>query len=191
MASASKLGCLIMAAGNSNRFGENKLFAAYRGTSLLELAFLAVPPGLFSCVTVVSQYEKALELAAPIRFYCDFERCAGARREPDNFSWDAGHAGLPTQFYIWWPTSRFCSRTPSARWQSAGRASPAVSSEPPTTQSAATPASFRKNFSRSFSRSRATPAAAASSGSTKSFFASLKFHPKSSMTATPSARSTP
>ena len=33
MASASKLGCLIMAAGNSNRFGENKLFAAYRGTS--------------------------------------------------------------------------------------------------------------------------------------------------------------
>ena len=68
MASASKLGCLIMAAGNSNRFGENKLFAAYRGTSLLELAFLAVPPGLFSCVTVVSQYEKALELAAQYGF---------------------------------------------------------------------------------------------------------------------------
>ncbi len=68
-AAAPKLGCLIMAAGNASRFGANKLFAAYRGTSLLELAFLAVPPGLFSCVTVVSQYEQALELAATIRFY--------------------------------------------------------------------------------------------------------------------------
>lgn len=46
-AAAPKLGCLIMAAGNASRFGANKLFAAYRGTSLLELAFLAVPPGLF------------------------------------------------------------------------------------------------------------------------------------------------
>ena len=67
-AAAPKLGCLIMAAGNASRFGANKLFAAYRGTSLLELAFLAVPPGLFSCVTVVSQYEKALELAAQYGF---------------------------------------------------------------------------------------------------------------------------
>ncbi len=67
-AAAPKLGCLIMAAGNASRFGANKLFAAYRGTSLLELAFLAVPPGLFSCVTVVSQYEKAFELAAQYGF---------------------------------------------------------------------------------------------------------------------------
>ena len=57
------IGCLIMAAGNASRFGENKLFAEYRGRTLLELALLAVPPGLFSRVTVVSQYEKALALA--------------------------------------------------------------------------------------------------------------------------------
>lgn len=68
MASASKLGCLIMAAGNSNRFGENKLFAAYRGTSLLELALLAVPTECFSRVTVVSQYDRALALAKAYGF---------------------------------------------------------------------------------------------------------------------------
>ena len=67
-AAAPKLGCLIMAAGNASRFGANKLFAEYRGRSFLELALLAVPPGLFSRVTVVSQYEKALALAAQYGF---------------------------------------------------------------------------------------------------------------------------
>ena len=67
-AAAPKLGCLIMAAGNASRFGANKLFASYRGKSLLELALLAVPPGLFSRVTVVSQYERALALASQYGF---------------------------------------------------------------------------------------------------------------------------
>mgnify|MGYP002517738349 CR=1 FL=1 len=65
---APSLGCLIMAAGYASRFGDNKLFAEYRGTSLLELALKAVPPGLFSRVTVVSQYEKALALAKTYGF---------------------------------------------------------------------------------------------------------------------------
>ena len=63
-----QIGCLIMAAGNASRFGSNKLFAAYRGKSLFELALLAVPPKLFSRVTVVSQYEHALALAAKYGF---------------------------------------------------------------------------------------------------------------------------
>ena len=63
-----QIGCLIMAAGNASRFGSNKLFAAYRGKSLFELALLAVPPKLFSCVTVVSQYERALAHAAQYGF---------------------------------------------------------------------------------------------------------------------------
>ena len=67
-AAAPRLGCLIMAAGNASRFGENKLFAAYRGKTLLELALLAVPPQLFARVTVVSQYERALALAAQYGF---------------------------------------------------------------------------------------------------------------------------
>lgn len=62
------LGCLIMAAGYASRFGDNKLFAEYRGRSLLELALAAVPPGLFSRVTVVSQYERALALAEKYGF---------------------------------------------------------------------------------------------------------------------------
>lgn len=65
---APRIGCLIMAAGNASRFGENKLFAVYRGKSLFELALLAVPPKLFSCVTVVSQYEHALALAGQYGF---------------------------------------------------------------------------------------------------------------------------
>ena len=70
MSNAAKpaVGCLIMAAGNARRFGENKLFAEYRGRSLLELALAAVPPGLFSRVTVVSQYERALTLAQQYGF---------------------------------------------------------------------------------------------------------------------------
>lgn len=63
-----RIGCLIMAAGNASRFGANKLFATYRGRSLLELAFLAVPPKLFDRVTVVSQYESALVLARQYGF---------------------------------------------------------------------------------------------------------------------------
>ena len=62
------IGCLIMAAGCASRFGSNKLFAEYRGTPLFELALRAVPPGLFSRVTVVSQYEKALALARQYGF---------------------------------------------------------------------------------------------------------------------------
>ena len=67
-AAAPRLGCLIMAAGNASRFGANKLFAAYRGKTFLELALLAVPPQLFARVTVVSQYEPALGLARQYGF---------------------------------------------------------------------------------------------------------------------------
>ena len=67
-AAVPRLGCLIMAAGNASRFGANKLFAAYRGKTFLELALLAVPPQLFARVMVVSQYEPALGLARQYGF---------------------------------------------------------------------------------------------------------------------------
>ena len=76
-AAAPRLGCLIMAAGNASRFGANKLFAAYRGKTFLELALLAVPPQLFARVMVVSQYEPALELARQYGF------AAILNREPE------------------------------------------------------------------------------------------------------------
>ena len=74
-AAAPRLGCLIMAAGNASRFGANKLFAAYRGKTFLELALLAVPPQLFARVMVVSQYEPALGLARQYGFMILADEC--------------------------------------------------------------------------------------------------------------------
>ena len=37
---AAPIGCLIMAAGNASRFGENKLTASFAGKSLFSLALL-------------------------------------------------------------------------------------------------------------------------------------------------------
>lgn len=61
-------GCLLMAAGNASRFGENKLTARFDGQSLFSLALAAIPKELFARVTVVSQYPALLEEAARTDF---------------------------------------------------------------------------------------------------------------------------
>ena len=61
-------GCLLMAAGNASRFGENKLTARFDGQSLFSLALAAIPKELFARVTVVSQYPVLLEEAARTGF---------------------------------------------------------------------------------------------------------------------------
>lgn len=61
-------GCLLMAAGNASRFGENKLTACFDGQSLFSLALAAIPKELFARVTVVSQYPALLEEAARTGF---------------------------------------------------------------------------------------------------------------------------
>lgn len=61
-------GCLLMAAGNASRFGENKLTARFDGQSLFSLALAAIPKELFARVTVVSQYLALLEEAARTGF---------------------------------------------------------------------------------------------------------------------------
>ena len=66
--SALRAGCLVMAAGNASRFGENKLTARFDGQSLFSLALAAIPAGLFARVTVVSQYPALLEEAARAGF---------------------------------------------------------------------------------------------------------------------------
>ncbi len=63
-----KLGCLVMAAGNAARFGENKLAAVYDGKSLIVRALSAVPKELFSLVTVVTQYPEVEALAKQFGF---------------------------------------------------------------------------------------------------------------------------
>lgn len=61
-------GCLLMAAGNASRFGENKLTARFDGQSLFSLALAAIPKELFARVTVVSQCPALLEEAARTGF---------------------------------------------------------------------------------------------------------------------------
>lgn len=63
-----KLGCVVMAAGNARRFGENKLAAELRGRSLIRRALEAVPAGKFDTVAVVSQYPEVLALAGEFGF---------------------------------------------------------------------------------------------------------------------------
>lgn len=63
-----KLGCVIMAAGNARRFGENKLAAEVQGRSLIRRALEAVPAEEFDKVVVVTQYPEVLELAEEFHF---------------------------------------------------------------------------------------------------------------------------
>lgn len=63
-----KLGCLVMAAGNAARFGENKLAAVYDGKTLIQRALEAVPKDMFKKVTVVTQYSEIEALAAQFGF---------------------------------------------------------------------------------------------------------------------------
>lgn len=63
-----KIGCVVMAAGNARRFGENKLAASLDGRSLILRALEAVPAEVFDNVAVVSQYPEIIGLAREFGF---------------------------------------------------------------------------------------------------------------------------
>ena len=63
-----KLGCVVMAAGNARRFGENKLAARFRGKSLIRWTLEAVPQNVFDAVAVVTQYSEITGLASEFSF---------------------------------------------------------------------------------------------------------------------------
>ena len=70
--SQARIGCVLMAAGNAERFGENKLAAEFRGKPLIRHALDAIPKALFSRIAVVTQYDEVARMAreygfAPIR----------------------------------------------------------------------------------------------------------------------------
>lgn len=77
-----KIGCVVMAAGNARRFGDNKLAARFRGKSLIRRTLEAVPGDLFDAVTVVTQYPEIAELAK------DFSFAAIRNEHPD---WGISH----------------------------------------------------------------------------------------------------
>ena len=64
------IGCVVMAAGNAERFGENKLAAAVGGKTLIERALSAVPSGDLAAVCVVTQYDEVEALARRFEFRC-------------------------------------------------------------------------------------------------------------------------
>lgn len=63
-----KLGCVVMAAGDARRFGENKLAAVFNGKPLILWALEAVPSEEFFAVTVVTQYPEVEALAERFGF---------------------------------------------------------------------------------------------------------------------------
>lgn len=64
------VGCVVMAAGNAERFGENKLDAVLDGKTLLARALGAVPAELLQSVVVVTQAPDAETLAEHYGFSC-------------------------------------------------------------------------------------------------------------------------
>ena len=64
------LGCVVMAAGNAERFGENKLAAEVDGKTLIERALQAVPDDRLAVVCVVTQYDEVEALARRFGFRC-------------------------------------------------------------------------------------------------------------------------
>ena len=64
------VGCVVMAAGNAERFGENKLAAVLDGRTLLERALDAVPAEQLHAVAVVTQYPAAENPAREHGFLC-------------------------------------------------------------------------------------------------------------------------
>lgn len=63
-----KIGCVVMAAGDARRFGENKLAKLVGGRSLIRLALEAVPAEEFCTVAVVTQYPEVEALAEEFGF---------------------------------------------------------------------------------------------------------------------------
>ena len=64
-----QIGCVVMAAGDARRFGDNKLAAVFDGKPLILRALEAVPAEAFSTVAVVTQYPEVEELARRFSFF--------------------------------------------------------------------------------------------------------------------------
>ncbi len=68
--STPSIGCVVMAAGNSIRFGANKLEALVNGKTLVEYALDALPVSRLQETIVVTQYDSVESLARKYGFTC-------------------------------------------------------------------------------------------------------------------------
>ncbi|MEF2798873.1 MAG: NTP transferase domain-containing protein, partial [Christensenellales bacterium] len=64
----TRIGCVLMAAGSSSRFGGNKLLADFFGKTLIERAMEAVPRDKLLRTAVVSGCDEALSMALDFDF---------------------------------------------------------------------------------------------------------------------------
>lgn len=64
-----RIGCIVMAAGNASRFGENKLLATVDGQTMIERTLRAVPAHRLCSVCVVTQYPAVAALARTAGFF--------------------------------------------------------------------------------------------------------------------------
>ena len=62
------VGCVVMAAGDSSRFGENKLMVQLDGKTMIQRALDAVPPDRLASVCVVTQYAEIASMAREYGF---------------------------------------------------------------------------------------------------------------------------
>ena len=62
------IGCVLMAAGSSARFGVNKLLTDFCGKTLIERAMEAIPRDKLCRAAVVSQYDRVLSMALETGF---------------------------------------------------------------------------------------------------------------------------
>ena len=69
------LGCVIMAAGSSSRFGSNKLLQEFDGKPLYRRALEAVPQDLFHRVHVVTGYAPIAERSQAMGFVTVWNDC--------------------------------------------------------------------------------------------------------------------
>jgi len=70
-----KIGCVVMAAGSSSRFGRNKLLQEYKGQNLTSRALNAVPADKLEKIAVVTRFPEVREQAEALGFDIVWNEC--------------------------------------------------------------------------------------------------------------------
>ena len=70
-----KIGCVVMAAGRSSRFGGNKLLTGYKGLNLFRHALDAVPAETLDRIVVVTRFPEIQAQAETMGFDVTWNSC--------------------------------------------------------------------------------------------------------------------